>query len=263
MSPGSATNHAMPLRVLAVSPDPPSVREPAALVEIPGPGRLSVVDIPMFFYGPFDHVANEVAPYVGHFGIVRRLACRPVEGSTETPSPHDLLHALPWYDAPFGSVLPDVQNVDAEGACRFSTALGWITALDVALEWLGVAPHCPLVVSLDCDRTAEPSNAAHDVILFTGIGKREGESVRHVVLFHAKEQEILWIATTTQNTTRATRVVRTNGARASFSADDEPFDSAHHKLVATCLRETLPEGCEVVLPPAVLGLEHGEVAALA
>jgi hypothetical protein len=249
----------MHLRVLDVSPDPPSVREPAALVEIPGPGCLSVVDIPMFFYGPFDHVANEVAPYVGHFGIVRRLACRPVEGWTETPSPHDLLHALPWYDAPFGSVLPDVQNVDAEGACRFSTALGWVTALDVALEWLGVAPHCPLVVTLDCDST-EPTNAAHDVLLFTGIGKSEGESVRHVVLFHAKEQEILWIATTTQNATRPTRVVRSNRARGSFSADDEPFDSAFHTLVGTCLRETLPEGGEVALSLPVLGLEPAALA---
>jgi hypothetical protein len=251
----------MPLRVLAISPDSPSVREPAAPVEIPRPGSLSVVDIPMFFYGPFDHVANEVAPYVGHFGIVRRLACRPAEGSTETPSPHDLLHALPWYDAPFGSVLPDVQNVDAEGACRFSTVFGWITALDVALEWLGVAPHCPLAVTLDCEGSTAPTN--HDVILFTGIGKREGESVRHVVLFHAKEQEILWIATTTRDATRPTGVVRASHARGNGSAEDEPFDSARHEIVATCLRETLPEGCEMTLPPAALGLVRGDHDALA
>lgn len=98
-------------------------------------GAHDLVDIPTFFFSPFEHVANEVAPLLHDAGDVRRFA----------------VHGLPGR-CPTARVLEHTTLATAlRTTSRFHDIEALVRGLDTALEWLGVDVRPPLEMSLDID----------------------------------------------------------------------------------------------------------------
>ena len=94
-----------------------------------------LVDIPTFFFSPFEHVANEVAPLLHDEGDVRRVSVHELSGRCVTTS-----------------VLEHTTLATAlRTTSRFHDIEALVRGLDSALEWLGVDVRPPLEMSLDID----------------------------------------------------------------------------------------------------------------
>lgn len=172
------------------------------------PARTPVLagfaEVPKFYFGPFDHVANEVAAYVGNGhgngngknGIVRRLALPQSALPQNEASARDaLLAALPW-EAGDPGVGPfhESRRADPTSVRRFVSLEELGHALDAGLEWAGTEPTTSFVYLFDSIADQDEIAAVRDVVLFVGIGSRDHRSYRHLVLVHEREGEVLWIA---------------------------------------------------------------------
>jgi hypothetical protein len=100
-----------------------------------GGGAHDLVDIPTFFFSPFEHVANEVAPLLHDDGDVRRFSVHELSGMCVTTSV--LEHAT--------------LTTSLRTTSRFHDIEALVRGLDTALEWLGVDVRPPLEMSLDID----------------------------------------------------------------------------------------------------------------
>jgi hypothetical protein len=162
------------------------------------PTYAGFAEVPKFYFGPFDHVANEVASYVGNgnAGIVRRLALTQSElPQKEASARAALLAALPW-DAGDEGPRPfhESRHADPTSMRRFVSLEELGHALDAGLEWAGAEPTTSFVFLFDSIGAQEEVAAVRDVVLFVGEGSRDHRSYRHLVLVHEREGEVLWIA---------------------------------------------------------------------
>jgi len=146
-----------------------------------------VVDVPTFFFFPFDHIAHQCAAEVHGLGSMQRLA---IHGAGEPC--HTTARALL---VSHGSATSAA--VEAERESRFSDLEALIVAIDAAIEWLGLDVRPPLDLTLDIDFERDGIVDPNDVTLTVRTTRDAyGRLDAHLVLFHEATAEALVLRTT-------------------------------------------------------------------
>lgn len=206
----------------------PSVDGPTRASER-APTFAGFAEVPKFYFGPFDHVANEVATYVGNGGIVRRLALTQSQLPQKEASAREaLLAALPWEaDEEGPRPFHESRHADPTSVRRFVSLEELGHALDAGLEWAGAEPTTSFVFLFDSIGAQDEVAAVRDVVLFVGVGSRDHRSYRHLVLVHEREGEVLWIAVEVPDSLRP----------AAHRLPSEPPPVSRTECAEACARE--------------------------
>lgn len=144
------------------------------------PRDLRIVDVPTFFFYPFDHVAHQCAGEIHANGSMRRIA---IHGDAEPETVRALL---------LGATGHADEGIVDERETRFTDLEALIVAIDAAIEWIGLDVRPPLDLTLDIDFERDGVVDPNDVTLAVRTTRDVyGRIEAHVVLFHDITNEAL------------------------------------------------------------------------
>lgn len=149
-----------------------------------------VVDVPTFFFFPFDHIAHQVAAEVHGLGAMRRVAVH-TTGAPCSVTARTLVLSLSQVGT------NAIASVEQERETRFSDLEALIVAIDAAIEWLGLDVRPPVELTLDIDFERDGEVDPNDVTLTvrTSRASSGGGIVAEVMLFHEITAEALVLRT--------------------------------------------------------------------